>query len=124
MEWGLMEQVDSQQKRGGNPERLFALTERGTDFIEEYLVDTDEAPDAYAVKIDRALDETEQLRGRINDLERTVERQADEIEQLREERDAALDELRGDLEDALNGEYRALLKKEIINELDRDRELD
>ena len=44
----------------------------------------------------------------------------DEIEQLCEERDAALDELRENLEDALNGEYREMLKEDIVDELNRE----
>ena len=53
----------------------------------------------------------------LEELERTVEQQADEIESLREERDEAIDELRKDLEDALDGEYRTLLKEDILDEL-------
>lgn len=128
-DWGLMEQVGTQQKRGGEPERLFALTDRGTQFVEEYLVDADEAPDMYAVKIDRTEDKVDELRGTVADLERTVEQQANEIETLRQERDDALDELREDreqaldefidkLENKLNGEYRALLKEDILDEID------
>lgn len=119
-EWGLMERVGEQQERGGNPERVFALTDDGTAFVEEHLVDTDEAPDMYAVKIDRTEEKVNELRGTVAELERTVEQQADKIEQLREERDDALDELRENLEDALNGEYREMLKEDIADELDRE----
>ena len=118
--WGLMELVGRENHGGGNPARVFELTDHGTEIVEEYLLDGDEAPDAYAAKIDRALDETGELRGRVEELERTVEQQADEIEALREERDEALDELRGDLEDALNGKYRTLLKEDSLDELDRE----
>lgn len=38
------------------------------------------------------------------------------IETLREEREAAIDELREDLENALNGQYRELLKEDILDE--------
>lgn len=83
-QWGLMEQVGTQQQRGGEPERVFALTDRGTQFVEEHLVDADEAPDMYAVKIERTEDKVDELRGTVADLERTVEQQADEIERLDE----------------------------------------
>ena len=89
----------------------------GTAFVEDYLVDTDEAPDAYAMRINRTEDKVDELRGTVEDLEQTVEQQADEIETLREERENALDELREDLEDALNGQYRELLKEDIVAEL-------
>ena len=116
-EWGLMELVGHQQDRGGNPERLFALTDAGEQFVEDYLVNTDEAPDAYAVKIDRAEDKVDELRGTVEDLERTVEKQGDEIEQLRKDREDAFDTFLDRLEEKLNGEYREMLREDIVNEL-------
>lgn len=81
---------------------------------------TDEAPDAYAMRINRTEDKVDELRGTVEDLEQTVEQQADEIEALRKERENALDELREDLEEALNGEYRTMLKEDIVAELRGD----
>lgn len=98
------------------------IERRRLQFVEDHLVDTDEASDAYAMTIDRALNEIAELRGTVEDLEQTVEKQADEIEQLREDREQALDELIDNLEEKLNGEYRALLKEDILDELDPDRE--
>lgn len=124
-EWGLIEKVGTQENKGGNPERVFALTDDGTQFVENYLVDTDEAPDAYAVKIDRALDEIGQLRGTVDQLETTVDQQADVIEKLRDEREEELDKLETGLIRTLQGDkgnWRADLRDEIIDELrDEDR---
>lgn len=99
---------------------MSSLTDHRTQFIEEYFVDTNEAPDAYAVKIDRALDEIGQLRGTVEELEATVDQQASEIETLQEDREQALDDFIDNLEAKLNGEYRALLKEDILDELRGD----
>lgn len=103
-EWGLIEQVGTQQNKGGNPERLFALTDDGTEFAEEYLVDTDAAPDAYALKIDRALDETEELRGLVEKQARTIddlrsenERLEDEVEDLNERFETFMDRVESEI---------------------------
>lgn len=118
--WGLMERIGEQQERGGNPERVFALTDDGTAFVEKYLVDTDEAPDAYAVKIKRTEDKVDELRGTIEDLERTVEQQADEIEQLRKDREDAFDTCLDRLENKLNGEYKTMIEQSIKSDLQLD----
>ena len=115
-----MELVGEQREHGGKPERVFALTDYGTQFVEDYLVDADEAPDAYAMKIDRTEEKVDELRGTVADLERTVEQQADEIEELREDREQAFEDFIDNLEEKLNGEYRALLKEDILDELERE----
>ena len=44
----------------------------------------------------------------------------DEIEQLRKDREDAFDDFLDRFEEKLNGEYREMLKEDIVDELDRE----
>lgn len=113
-EWGLAEEVDRVEDAGGPfPERVFGLTDEGREFTDDYLTEEGARPNSYEMRVQRLEDE-------VDDLKTANERLEDEIEQLREDREQALDDLISNLEDKLNGEYRALLKEDILDELEDD----
>lgn len=85
---GLVDEIRRERApTGGKPERVFALTDGGREFTETWLVDTDEErPDGYAMRLEQAEEDIQDLRETNSRLEHTIENQAEEIERLRNDK--------------------------------------
>lgn len=110
---GLIEVVRWDEDAGRDGERIFGLTDAGQELVETHLTERGERPDEYVLRVERLEDEVDELRTKNERLE-------DEVETLREDREQALEEFIENLEEKLNGEYRALLKEDILGELEND----
>lgn len=122
--WGLIEVVGKvESDAGGFPERVWRLTDRGEEFVEEWVINDGDRPENHETRIERLENRVERLEEQLNDkpeakeIDAETERLQEEIEQLRDELEKSDKELRDDLEEQMRGAYLTLVKNAVLDEL-------
>ena len=101
--WGLIKVVGKvESDAGGFPERVWQLTDRGEEFVEEWLVNDGDRPENHEARIERLENKVERLEEQLNE-----KAEADEI--------ARIDERISTFREQMNGKYW----EKVIDEIEK-----